>query len=104
MSEIALTTSPFNKSLPSFLKNKLENTKMVNVSQESGAFFQTDAEIAKQKEKQAKYNYTEGDAIKLATKALDICIDSDQKYLYVAESGFQVRKLSLAVSRNDKIV
>lgn len=73
---------------------------MVNVSQESGAFFQTDAEIAKQKEKQAKYNYTEGDAIKLASKALDMCIDSDQKYMYVAESGFQVRKISLAVSTN----
>ncbi|KAK4511663.1 nucleolar zinc-finger protein [Mucor velutinosus] len=76
---------------------------MVNVSQESGAFFQTDAELAKQKEKEAKYNYTEGDAIKLASKALDMCIDSDQKYMYVAESGFQVRKLSLATSKTVKL-
>lgn len=98
MSEIALTTSPFNKSLPSFLKNKLENTKMVNVSQESGAFFQTDAEIAKQREKAAKYNYTAGDAVKLASKALSICLSPDGKYIYIAESGFQVRKMTRSVS------
>lgn len=71
---------------------------MVNVSQESGAFFQTDAELAKQKEKQAKYNYTEGDAIKLSSKALEIQLSQDGKYVYVAESGFFVRKISLAVS------
>jgi hypothetical protein len=71
---------------------------MVNVSQESGAFFQTDAEIAKQREKQAKYNYTEGDAIQLSTKALNIHLSQDEKYVYVAESGFFVRKISLAVS------
>lgn len=71
---------------------------MVNVSQESGAFFQTDAEIAKQKEKQAKYNYTEGDAIQLSTKALNIQLSQDEKYIYVAESGFFVRKISLAVN------
>lgn len=71
---------------------------MVNVSQESGAFFQTDAEIAKQKEKQLKYNYTEGDAIKLGSKALDILLSQDEKYIYVAESGFFVRKIQLSVS------
>jgi hypothetical protein len=72
---------------------------MVNVSQESGAFFQTDAEIAKQKEKLAKLNYTEGDAIKLSTKALEIHASRDEKYMYVAESGFFVRKISLSVSK-----
>ncbi|KAG2235234.1 hypothetical protein INT48_004701 [Thamnidium elegans] len=59
----------------------------------SGAFFQTDAEIAKQKEKQLKYNYTEGDAIKLGSKALDILLSQDEKYIYVAESGFFVRHI-----------
>lgn len=71
---------------------------MVNVSQESGAFFQTDAEIAKQKEKQAKLNYIEGDAIKLSSKALEIQASGDEKYVYVAESGFFVRKIALSVS------
>lgn len=71
---------------------------MVNVSQESGAFFQTDAEIAKQKEKQLKYNYTAGDAIKLGSKALDIKLSQDEKFIYVAESGFFVRKVQLSVS------
>ncbi|CEP16005.1 hypothetical protein [Parasitella parasitica] len=71
--------------------------EMANVSQEPGAFFQTDAEIAKQKEKEAKYNYTDGDAIRLNKKALDICIDSDEKYLYVADAGFRARKISLNV-------
>lgn len=68
---------------------------MVNISQQAGAFFQTDADLAKQKEKAAKYNYTEGDAIQLASKALDVRLFGN--YLYVAESGFQVRKISLTV-------
>ncbi|KAI8640204.1 quinon protein alcohol dehydrogenase-like superfamily [Parasitella parasitica] len=72
---------------------------MANVSQEPGAFFQTDAEIAKQKEKEAKYNYTEGDAIKLPKKVLNICLDKDQKYLYVADAGHRVAKVSLASSK-----
>jgi sugar lactone lactonase YvrE len=71
---------------------------MVNISQESGAFFQTDAEIAKQKEKEAKYNYTAGDAVKLSSKALSLCISPDGKYIYIAESGFQVRKMERSVS------
>jgi DNA-binding beta-propeller fold protein YncE len=71
---------------------------MVNVSVESGAFFQTDAELAKQNEKRLKYNYTEGDAIKLGTKALALKLSFDEKYVYVAESGFFVRKISLTVS------
>lgn len=71
---------------------------MVNVSQESGAFFQTDAELAKQKEKALKYNYTEGDALKTSTKALVIKLSVDEKYVYVGESGFFIRKISLAVS------
>ncbi|KAI8969192.1 WD40-repeat-containing domain protein [Mycotypha africana] len=75
---------------------------MVNVSQEAGAFFQTDAEIAKQKEKAAKYNYTAGEAIKLSSKALEIKVDEDGQYLYVAESGFFVRKISLATSKTVK--
>ena len=70
---------------------------MVQVSQESGAFFQTDAEIAKQKEKQAKYNYTEGSAVQLSSKALNIQLATDDKHIYIAESGFFVRKISLAV-------
>lgn len=69
---------------------------MVNVSQQAGAFFQTDAELAKQKQKEAKYNYTEGDAIQLASKALDIRLYKN--YIYIAESGFQVRKISLTVN------
>lgn len=68
---------------------------MVNVSQQAGAFFQTDADIAKQKEKEAKYNYTEGDALQLTSKALDIRIFGN--HIYIAESGFQVRKISLTV-------
>ncbi|KAI9486493.1 MAG: WD40-repeat-containing domain protein [Benjaminiella poitrasii] len=76
---------------------------MVNVSQESRAFFQTDAEIVKQKEKEAKYNYTEGDAIKLSSKALEIRLDKNKKHIYVAESGFFVRKISLATSKTVKL-
>ncbi|KAG1139994.1 hypothetical protein G6F37_005644 [Rhizopus arrhizus] len=73
---------------------------MVNVSQESGAFFQTDAEIAKQREKAAKYNYTAGDAVKLASKALSICLSPDGKYIYIAESGFQVRKMTRSTMKS----
>lgn len=71
---------------------------MVNVSQETGAFFQTDAELAKQREKAAKYNYTAGEAAKIASKVLSFTISPDGKYLYVAESGFQVRKMDRSVS------
>ncbi|KAI7906881.1 WD40-repeat-containing domain protein [Cokeromyces recurvatus] len=76
---------------------------MVNISQESSAFFQTDAEIAKLKEKEAKYNYTKGDAIKLSSKALEIQLDKNKKYMYVAESGFLVRKISLTTSKTVKL-
>jgi hypothetical protein len=69
---------------------------MTNVSQEAGAFFQTDAEIAKQKAKSAKYNYTEGDAIQLKSKALSMLLDGTT--MYVGESGFYVRKINLSVS------
>ncbi|ORE07557.1 WD40 repeat-like protein [Rhizopus microsporus var. microsporus] len=76
---------------------------MVNISQESGAFFQTDAEIAKQKEKEAKYNYTAGDAVKLSSKALSLCISPDGKYIYIAESGFQVRKMERSTMKSVKL-
>ncbi|KAI8878991.1 WD40 repeat-like protein [Backusella circina FSU 941] len=74
---------------------------MANFSQEAGAFFQTDAEIAKQKEKSAKYNYTEGDAIELKSKALGMLLD--ESTLYVAESGFYVRKINLTTGKTTKL-
>lgn len=70
---------------------------MVNIGTEAGNFFQTDAELAKQKEKAEKYNYTEGDAVKLSSKALAIQIVADGTYVYIAESGFQTRRFNLKV-------
>ena len=68
---------------------------MVNVASEAGSFFQTDAELKKQKEKEAKYNYTEGDCIQLNTKALALLVTG--KYAYVAESGFSAKRINLEV-------
>ncbi|KAI9279373.1 WD40-repeat-containing domain protein [Sporodiniella umbellata] len=76
---------------------------MVNVSQETGAFFQTDAELAKQKEKAAKYNYTAGDAVKTSSKVLSFTMSPDGRYLYIAESGFQVRKMNRSTMKSVKM-
>lgn len=75
---------------------------MVNIGTEAGNFFQSDAEIQKQKEKQAKYNYTEGDAIQLSTKALALIVVQDGAYAYVAESGFHAKRINLQVN-NDSL-
>ncbi|KAI9262226.1 WD40-repeat-containing domain protein [Phascolomyces articulosus] len=74
---------------------------MVNVASEAGNFFQTDAEIQKQKEKEAKYNYTEGDAIQLNTKALALLVTG--KYAYIAESGFSAKRINLETNKVGKI-
>ncbi|KAG2227580.1 hypothetical protein INT45_002265 [Circinella minor] len=74
---------------------------MVNVASEAGSFFQTDAELKKQKEKEAKYNYTEGDAIQLNTKALGLLVTG--KYAYVAESGFSAKRINLETNKVVKL-
>ncbi|KAI9492779.1 WD40-repeat-containing domain protein [Zychaea mexicana] len=74
---------------------------MVSVASEAGNFFQTDAEIKKQKEKEAKYNYTEGDALKLSTKALALLVTG--KYAYVAESGFSAKRINLETNKTVKL-
>lgn len=71
---------------------------MVNIANEAGSFFQTDAELKKQKEKEAKYNYTEGDCIQLSTKALGLIVLQSGKYAYVAESGFNAKRINLEAS------
>ena len=70
---------------------------MVNIANEAGSFFQTDAELKKQKEKEAKYNYTEGECIQLSTKALGLIVLQSGKYAYVAESGFNAKRINLEV-------
>lgn len=70
---------------------------MVNIANEAGSFFQTDAELKKQKEKEAKYNYTEGKCIQLSTKALGLIVLQSGKYAYVAESGFNAKRINLEV-------
>lgn len=71
---------------------------MANIGVHSGQFFQTDAEIQKEKEKQAKYNYTLGDAIKLSSKALDLLIVQQGKYAFVAESSSDAKRIHIEVS------
>ncbi|KAI8142240.1 WD40-repeat-containing domain protein, partial [Fennellomyces sp. T-0311] len=68
---------------------------MVNVASEAGNFFQTDAELKKQKEKEAKYNYTEGDCMQLSTKALALLVTG--KHAFVGESGFNAKRINLEV-------
>ncbi|KAG0174696.1 hypothetical protein DFQ28_007577 [Apophysomyces sp. BC1034] len=76
---------------------------MVNVASEAGNFFQTDAEIQKQKEKEAKYNYTIGDCIKLSSKGLALTIVEEGKYAYVAESGFLAKRVNLETHKTVKL-
>ncbi|KAI9323627.1 WD40-repeat-containing domain protein [Dichotomocladium elegans] len=76
---------------------------MVNIASEAGNFFQTTAELQKQKEKEAKYNYTEGDAIQLPTKALDMIVLRNGQYAYVAESGFHAKRINLKTNKAVKL-
>ncbi|CDS02883.1 hypothetical protein LRAMOSA00286 [Lichtheimia ramosa] len=76
---------------------------MVNIANEAGSFFQTDAELKKQKEKEAKYNYTEGDCIQLSTKALGLIVLQSGKYAYVAESGFNAKRINLETRKPVKL-
>ncbi|KAF7725244.1 hypothetical protein EC973_000332 [Apophysomyces ossiformis] len=76
---------------------------MVNIAAEAGNFFQTDAELAKQKEKEAKYNYTIGDCIKLSSKGLALMIVDEGKYAYVAESGFLAKRINLETKKTVKL-
>jgi hypothetical protein len=70
---------------------------MANIGNQAGHFFQSDAELAKQKEKEKKYNYTAGNAIKIPSKVLALKVSQGRKYCYVAESGFTAKKFSLEV-------
>lgn len=70
---------------------------MVNIGNEAGHFFQSDAELAKQREKDKKYNYTAGNAIKISSKVLALKVSQGRKYCYVAESGFTTKKINLEV-------
>ncbi|ORX55556.1 WD40 repeat-like protein [Hesseltinella vesiculosa] len=76
---------------------------MANVTNNAGFFFQTDAELAKEKEKQAKCNYTVGDAMQLSTKALDLKVVQQGKYAFVAESGSMAKRIHLDTKKVGKI-
>ncbi|CAO3622241.1 unnamed protein product [Cunninghamella blakesleeana] len=75
---------------------------MANVSVHSGHFFQSDAEIQKEQEKLAKYNYTLGDAIKLSSKALDLIIVQQGKYAFVAEFGSDAKRIHIETGKVSK--
>ncbi|KAF9180684.1 hypothetical protein BGZ50_006043 [Haplosporangium sp. Z 11] len=50
-----------------------------NISSEAENFFQTDADIARQAARQGMVNYDKGQAIKVASKVLDMCIGTRTK-------------------------
>jgi len=76
---------------------------MVNIGNEAGHFFQSDAELAKQREKDKKYNYTAGNAIKISSKVLALKVSQGRKYCYVAESGFTTKKINLETGNPVKV-
>lgn len=78
-------------------KCQIDTFNMANIGNQAGHFFQSDAELAKQKEKEKKYNYTAGNAIKIPSKVLALKVSQGRKYCYVAESGFTAKKFSLEV-------
>ncbi|KAG2188490.1 hypothetical protein INT44_001244 [Umbelopsis vinacea] len=76
---------------------------MTNVSSNPGHFFQTDAELEKLKEREKKYNYTAGNAVKTPSKVLALKVSQGRKYCYIAESAFTARKINLETGNAVKI-
>ncbi|KAI8064364.1 WD40-repeat-containing domain protein [Gongronella butleri] len=75
---------------------------MANTTSNAGLFFQSDADLAKEKAKQAKMNYTVGDAMQISTKVLAIKIVQG-KYAFVAESGSMAKRIHLETKKVSKI-
>lgn len=70
---------------------------MVNVGSSADQFFQTDAEIEKQEQKNAKYNYTKGDCLETKSKVLALLLLPDPRYAYLAGAGFHAKRVNLEV-------
>lgn len=70
---------------------------MAQIGSTADQFFQSDADVARQKARQAKYNYDIGDPIRLSTKVLAFKIVDNGTKAYVAEAGFVARKIDLTV-------
>ncbi|RUS22958.1 WD40-repeat-containing domain protein [Jimgerdemannia flammicorona] len=70
---------------------------MANISSDPDHFFQSDADVERQKARAAKYNYDIGDPIKIGTKVLALKIVDDGANAYIAEAGFVARKINLKV-------
>ena len=61
-----------------------------NVTNDPEYFLESDSAIEARKKRRERANYTQGNAIKLNSKAL--CMATDGKSLYVGESGFFTKK------------
>ncbi|ORY94058.1 WD40-repeat-containing domain protein [Syncephalastrum racemosum] len=76
---------------------------MVNVGSSADHFFQTDAEIKKQEQKNAKYNYTKGDCLQSKSKILALLLPSDSRYAYIAGAGFHAKRVNLETKKTVKM-
>ncbi|RUP42967.1 WD40-repeat-containing domain protein [Jimgerdemannia flammicorona] len=76
---------------------------MANISSDPDHFFQSDADVERQKARAAKYNYDIGDPIKIGTKVLALKIVDDGANAYIAEAGFVARKINLKTGKSIKV-
>ncbi|KAF9978917.1 hypothetical protein BGZ73_008422 [Actinomortierella ambigua] len=72
-----------------------------HVGTEAGDFFQSDADLARAAARAGMVNYDKGQAIKIASKVLDMC-PARQGAMFLAESGHIARKLHLETGKTMK--
>ncbi|KAF9163846.1 hypothetical protein DFQ26_002071 [Actinomortierella ambigua] len=72
-----------------------------HVGTEAGDFFQTDADLARAAARAGMVNYDKGQAIKIASKVLDMC-PARHGTMFLAESGHIARKLHLETGKTLK--